>query len=78
MGKHVNRSVGCGDYRYPHPTKPGVLVSRQRLWQLSRRAEGRCPRCGSHDVSKGLSFNGERFTNCRRCCVVDAARRRKS
>lgn len=51
-----------GTYRYPHPRKPGVLISRQYLWQLRNRAVNRCvecaekteggPYCASHQVLK--------------------------
>ena len=34
-------------YLYPHPTKPGVLVSRQRIKQLKWVAAGRCCQCGA-------------------------------
>lgn len=33
-------------YLYPHPEIPGRKVTRQRLYQLRRRDENRCPRCG--------------------------------
>lgn len=34
-----------GNYKYPHPHKPGVFVSRQRLAQIRHREKGKCPRC---------------------------------
>lgn len=34
-----------GRYLYPHPVT-GEPVSRQRIYQLRRQAEGRCQRCG--------------------------------
>lgn len=33
-------------YLYPHPNKRGVMVSRQRIYQLRRQKEGRCIYCG--------------------------------
>lgn len=33
-------------YLYPHPLKPGVMVTRQRIYQLRRQAEGKCVLCG--------------------------------
>ena len=33
-------------YLYPHPTKRGAMVSRQRIKQLRWRSEGRCQKCG--------------------------------
>lgn len=32
-------------YKYEHPYKPGVLVSRQRLYQIRKAAEGLCIIC---------------------------------
>lgn len=36
---------------HPHPTKPGKLVCRQRLWQIKRAAKGLCVRCGAPRVN---------------------------
>jgi hypothetical protein len=31
--------------KVPHPTKPGVLISPSRRWQLEQVAKGRCAYC---------------------------------
>src|ERR1051325_7484850 len=33
-------------YLYPHPHKPGKFVSKQRVWQLRKGADGCCEICG--------------------------------
>ena len=50
---------------HPHPTKPGTYVSRQTIWQLKRKAEGKCITCGQPRVTK---------THCRSCADKQAAR----
>ncbi len=32
--------------KVPHPFKPGVMVSPQRVWQLKQQAMGKCVICG--------------------------------
>ena len=57
-------------YLYPHPTKRGVLVSRQRIYQLQRLADGVCGICGSKRLC-----NSEMCGFCRR--AHNARRRAK-
>jgi hypothetical protein len=37
---------GLSATHYPHPTKPGVLVTQARICQLRHIAAGNCQRCG--------------------------------
>lgn len=39
--------------KVPHPTKPGVFISRQSRWQLQQQAKGLCMwGCGRPLVTK--------------------------
>jgi hypothetical protein len=51
-------------YLYPHPDDGRVLVSRQRLWQLRKLAEGRCLECGGALVTA---------THCQRHRLIQTA-----
>lgn len=56
-------------YRYPHPTQPGVFVSRQRIYQLRRVAEGRCSNC-----AQALTRSRRGLSLCDGCNHKHAAR----
>lgn len=43
-------------YLYPHPNKPGVMVSRQRIWQLKREAQGVCRYCSGKVHKNGKCY----------------------
>ena len=51
------------DYKYEHPNKPGKLVSRQRIWQLKQRENGKCPSCGKR---RGKNKDGY----CKHCDAI--------
>lgn len=44
-------------------------LSRQRLWQLKRVAEGKCPQCGSLKETKSFL--------CPKCAKTNAIKRRE-
>lgn len=52
------------EYKYEHPNFPGRFVSRQRIYQLRMRANGRCPRCGKR---RGKGKDGF----CKKCDQIE-------
>lgn len=62
-------------YLYDHPYIPGKKISRQRLWAIERRKDGRCPTCGKKKRKKqdGTVKPG----NCPACQTKVRIRRRQ-
>lgn len=63
------------NYLYPHPTVPGKMISRQRVWQLRKVANGRCYICGQDAVLSGYrclkhaiaaTESGRKLKGCKR------------
>jgi tRNA(Ile2) C34 agmatinyltransferase TiaS len=51
--------------RYLYEAPDGRMVSRQRIWQIQREAEGACNQCGERKAVRGKK--------CNRCATVHVA-----
>jgi len=60
--------TSASPYLYPHPTKPGVFVSRQRVWQVRKQAAGVCRSCGQPRVKgSALYCRVHQLQNAAKC-----------
>lgn len=50
-------------YKYPHPTIPGKMVSRQRICQIKKQLKGKCMFCSAPAINKALCQKHQNLRN---------------